>query len=55
MGETMKQDTGTASNSTNCEAYLANAVKSKAPRENGNADTCPTSNLKQDTDFQKVK
>lgn len=54
MRETIKQDTGTASNSTNYEAYVANVVKSKVTRQHGNADTWATSNLKQNTDFQKV-
>ena len=53
--EIIKQDTGTASNSTNYEAYLANTMKSKETREHSNADTCATLNLKQNTDLQNLK
>lgn len=55
VGETTKQDFGTASNPTNYEAHLTNTIKSKATWEQGKADTFATSNLKQDVDFPKVK
>ena len=51
----MKQDFGTTSKSTNYEAHLTNTATSKATRDQGNADTFATSNLKYDVDYPKVK